>query len=139
VVKPSTQSTDPMFPPPSSPFIGHGSATTPGRLGLRERLVAVGLRLWERPRGQPSDADHVPAASVSPAPVYLGLIVILALRQLFVRLFPKLLQLIKPASDVCHVPNMACTAVSAIRMLDLSFRSLPSRSAQSLAAPGTTR
>jgi len=93
----------------------------PERLGSQARLVAVGLRLWEWARGKPPDVDHFPAAPVTPAPVYFGLIVAPALRQLFVRLLPKLLQLVKPASDVCHVANMVCTAARAIGLLDLSY------------------
>ena len=114
-----------MFPSPSFPFARDGSAPTPGRQGSQERLVAVRLRLWEWPRGQPSDVDHVPAAPVSPAPVYLGLIVVPALRQLFVRLLPKLLQLVKPAPNVCHGLNMARTAASAIGLRDLSYQPAP--------------
>jgi len=128
-----------MFPASSFPFVGHGPAPIPGRLGSQAQLVAVGLRLWEWPRSQPSDVDHVPAAPVTPAPVYLGLIVVSALRQLFVRLLPKLLQLVKPASDVCHILNMACAAVSAIGLLDLSFQPVPLKPPQPLAGPRTAR
>jgi hypothetical protein len=94
VVKPRTQLTDSMFSAPSSPFFGHGSARAPGRAESQERLVAIGFRLWERPQREPSDVNHVPAAPVAPAPIHLGLIVIAALRQLFVGLLPKLLQLV---------------------------------------------
>jgi hypothetical protein len=124
-----------MIPAPSSPFVGHGSAPTPGRLGSQARLVAVRLRLWEWPRGKSSDVDHVPAAPVTPAPVYFGLIVVPALRQLFVRLLPKLLQLVKPASDVCHVVNMVCTAARAIGLLDPSFQPAPLKTAAASSWP----
>jgi hypothetical protein len=60
------------------------------RLGEDKRLAAIGFRFREWAHSKPSDVDYVPAASVTPAAIYLSLLVA-PLNQLFAGLLPKLL------------------------------------------------